>query len=460
MKRNTLHKMLFASAIAVAGSFSAQAQGTITTIAGTGISGFGGDGGAAIEARLASPSGVAADAEGNIYIADKNNNRIRKVNPTGVISSYAGDGVPGWMVAGMPLRYPVSAFVDASGEVLFTGWMNDMGYYTTESGVTHARFGCGSQGSTGDGGNCLLAKTMTPSGSCEDNYGNTYIADFGSNRIRRVDVATGIITTIVNGTGTHGYSGDGGDAMAARTSGLSAVFVDPTSPGAGHLYFAEANNNVIRKVDLNTGIISTVAGNGSAGYSGNWGLATDAKLRNPGSIFIDHNKMLYFCDRGNNVVRAFNLVRKVVYTVAGNGTAGFSGDGDRSEYAQLSAPNGVWVDNSGNMYIADANNQRIRKVTLGVYTTLPKQSQGGFSGLDNGTIRVYPNPANGIVNINVGADFANANVTVLNTIGQEVYNGTLAGQLNQVDLSNMASGAYTLIVKSGNNKHIEKITLQ
>lgn len=460
MKKHTLHQMLFASVIAVAGSISAQAQGTITTIAGTGSAGFSGDGGAAIDARFSSPSGVATDAAGNVYIADKNNNKIRKISSaTGTISSIAGAGVPGWMV-GPSLHFPISVYVDASDEVLFTGWFSDMGFYTTPAGETYARFGCGSQGNTGDGGPACLAKTMTPNGSCEDNYGNTYIADFGSNRIRRVDAATGIISTIVNGTGTHGYSGDGGSAMDARTSGLSAVFVDPTSPGAGHLYFSEANNNVIRKVDLNTGIITTVAGSGAAGYSGNWGVATDARLRNPGSIFIDHNKMLYFCDRGNNVVRAFNLVRKVVYTVAGNGTPGFSGDGDHSEYAQLNNPFGVWVDNENNMYIADANNQRIRKVTLGVFTTLPKQAQGGFSGLDAGAIKVYPNPANGIITINVGADYANASVTVLNTIGQEVYNGSLSSQMNQLDLTGMASGAYTLIVKSGNNKHIEKITLQ
>lgn len=460
MKKHILHKLLFASVMVAASSFTAQAQGTITTIAGTGTAGFSGDGAAAVDARFSTPSGVAVDGAGNIFIADKNNNKIRKIDASGTISSIAGTGVPGWM-ATPSLHYPISVFVDGSGEVLFTGWFSDAGFYTNEEGNTYGRFGCGSQGSTGDGGPACLAKTMTPYGACEDNYGNTYIADWGSNRIRRVDAATGIITTIVNATGAHGYAGDGGAALDARTSGLSAVFVDPASPGAGHLYFSEANNNVIRKVDLNTNTITTVAGiAGSAGYTGNWGYATAAKLRSPGSIFIDNTSTLYFCDRGNNVVRAFNLVRKVIYTVAGNGTAGFSGDEGSSEFAQLNNPYGVWVDNAHNMYIADANNQRIRKVTLGTFTTLPKQSGGGVSGAADGIIKVYPNPAHGSFNISVSEDYTNATISILNVLGQEVYNGVLTNQMGQVDLTTVPAGTYTLILNNGSNKHVEKLTLQ
>lgn len=456
-----LHRMLFASALALAGSTASMAQGTISTIAGTGTSGASGDGGDALSATFASPSGVAVDASGNIFIADKNNNKIRKISPSGTISSYAGIGVPGWS-AGPALHLPISAFIDASGELLFTGWFSDMGFYTDPStGTTYARFGCGSQGSTGDGGPACLARTMTPVGSCEDNFGNTYIADYGSNRVRMVNAATGIISTIVNASGAHGYTGDGGLALDAKLQSLGAVFIDPSSPGAGHLYIADAGANVIRKVDLNTSIITTVAGTGVAGYSGNWDLATNAKLRNPGSIFIDAHKNLFFCDRGNNVVRKFNIERKVISTVAGNGTLGFSGDGDASVYGQLNNPMGVWVDNAGDMYIADAGNNRIRKVSVsGVSPITPKGNAGSISGASGETVMVYPNPANGLFNISVGETYANTSVTVLNVLGQQVYNGTLAGQMAQVNLAGMPAGTYTLMLGSGSTQHIEKLTIQ
>ncbi len=459
MKRNTLHKLFFASALAFCGT-AAFAQGTISTIAGTGIAGFSGDGGSAVLAQFSYPSGVAVDASGNIFIADKNNNKIRKIDSWGVISSYAGAGVAGWTPT-MTLNKPVSVFVDAGGEVLFTAWYNDMGFYTDPAtGATYARFGCGSQGSSGDGGNSCLAKTMTPNGSCEDIYGNTYIADYGSNRIRRVDAATHIITTIVNGTGATGYAGDGGLAMDAKTSHPSAVFFDPTSPGQGHLYFSDANNHVVRKVDLNTGIITTVAGiGGAAGYTGNWGLATDAKLRNPGNLFIDNAKNMYICDRGNHAIRKMNLERHVISTVAGTGTAGFSGDGDISTYAQLSSPQGVWVDNSGNMYIADAGNNCIRKVTLGVTPTTPRATGTGINGSTAGNVRMYPNPTDGIAKINVTEDYVNAAVSVMNVTGQVVASTVLDGQYGTLDLTTLPAGTYTITLKASGKKHVEKLTI-
>lgn len=456
MKKHTLRKLFVAAAFTVAGSSAALAQGTIYTIAGTGTAGLSGDGGAAIDARLSQPHGVATDGEGNVYIADKNNNRIRKISG-GTITSVAGAGVAGWGTGIPGLHYPSSVFADAGGEVLFTGWFNDMGFaYDPATGTTAARYGCGSQGSSGDGGPACLAKTMTPTGSCEDIFGNTYVADYGSNRIRRVDATTGIITTIVNGGGTHGYSGDGGLAISARTSNPSAVFFDPSSPGAGHLYFSDANNNVVRMVDLNTGIISTVAGTGTAGFSGNFVLANTAQLRNPGSLFIAPNGMMYICDRGNNAVRQMHLVRKVISTVAGTGVAGFSGDGDISTSAQLSNPQGVWADAAGYIYIADAGNNRVRKIAPTGAPVTPRGNVGNMAT----QVTLYPNPANGVVNIATGADMVDATYTVYTVTGAQVLNGSISGTTGTVSLAGLAAGTYSIRLQSGSNEVTEKIIVQ
>jgi hypothetical protein len=297
---------------------------------------------------------------------------------------------------------------------------------------------------------------MTPTGSCEDIFGNTYVADYGSNRIRRVDAATGIITTIVNGTGSHGYAGDGGPALTARTSNPSAVFFDPSSPGAGHLYFSDANNNVVRMVDLNTGIISTVAGNGTAGFSGNFVMANTAQLRSPGSLYIAPNGMMYICDRGNHAVRQMHLVRKVISTVAGTGVAGFSGDGDVSTSAQLSNPQGVWADAAGYIYIADAGNNRVRKIAPTGAPVTPRGNVGNMAQ----QVSIFPNPANGVINISTGADMIDATYTIFTVTGAQVLNGSISGTTGTVSLAGLAAGTYSIRLQSGSNEVTEKVIVQ
>lgn len=456
MKKHILRKLFCVSAITIFGSTAAMAQGTIYTIAGTGTAGLSGDSGPAAAARLSQPHGVATDGEGNVYIADKMNNRIRKIDGSGTITSVSGSGVAGWATGAPSLHYPSSVFVDASGEVLFNAWFNDMGFaYDPATGTTAARYGCGSQGSSGDDGPACLAKTMTPTGACEDVFGNTYVADYGSNRIRRVDAATGIITTIVNGGGAHGYTGDGGPAVTARTSNPSAVFFDPSSPGAGHLYFSDANNHVVRMVDLNTGIIITVAGSGTAGYSGNFVLASTARLRNPGSLYINNSGMMYICDRGNHAIRQMHLVRKVISTVAGTGVAGFSGDGDISTSAQLNNPQGVWADAAGYLYVADAGNNRVRKIAPAGTPTTPRSSVDNMQ-----QVSVFPNPANGVINITTGADMLDATYTIFTVTGAQVLSGSISGTTGTVYLTGMAAGTYSIRLQSGKNEVTQKVILQ
>ena len=316
--------ILAALSAAVAGAQPAD-DWTITTVAGDGTEDHGGDGGAATAAQLDSPWGMAVDGAGNLYIADRDNHRIRKVDAAGVISTVAGGGRRG------------------------------------------------NRGYSGDGGPAVAAQLYNPSDVALDGAGNLYIADSFNNRIRKVDAA-GVISTVA-GDGTWGYGGDGGAAVAAQLAGPSAVAVD----GAGNLYIADTDNNRIRKVDA-AGVISTVAGTGRSGYSGDGGAAVAAQLQDPGAVALDGAGNLYFSDQSNQRIRKVDAAG-VISTVAGDGTQGFGGDGGAATAAQLYWPSGVALDGAGNLYIGDGNNQRIRKVdAAGVISTVAGTGTAGFSG--------------------------------------------------------------------------------
>jgi len=472
MKKQTLRKFFSATMLLLAGATLVNAQNVISTIAGTGISGFSGDGGPAVDARFANPYGVALDPSGNIYIADKSNNKVRMIDASsrnistvaGSTYGLAGLGGPATLAK---MKYPTGVFVNTSGNLVITDWFNDMAFYLDRtSGALRGHCGDGNQGCSGDGGHCLSARTMTPAGACQDLAGNTYLADYGCNKIRRIDGATGIITTIVNGTGSFGYTGDGGLGITAKLSRPTAVFVDPTSPGNGHLYISDAGNNVVRKLDMNTGIITTIAGTGVAGYSGNGGKAINAKLRNPGNLFIAADKSMYICDRGNHVIRKMNVERGIISTVVGNGTIGFSGDGEVPTFAQLNDPQGVWVDNSGRIYIADAGNQRIRMVAplgdAGSATSpvTPKIESGVSNVLNAADVKVFPNPSNGVFTIATGTDYANSSVVISNVVGAQVYSTTLTDAKAEINLSSLPSGVYNVTLKSTTGTHTEKVTIK
>jgi trimeric autotransporter adhesin len=472
MRTATLRKVFYAGFLAFAcgAATTSSAQGIINTIAGTGIAGFSGDGGPAISAQFSSPFGVAVDASGNIYIADKSNHRVRKISAaSGTISTFAGSDY-GLAGLGGPaelalMRYPDGVYVNLLGDVLITDWYNDMTFAVDHAtGIISSRCGNGHQGHGGDGGPGHHATMMTPSGSCEDNMGNTYIAD-GSNRIRRVDALTGIVTTIANGTGAYGYTGDGGPAIDARFARPTAVIFDPASPGLGHLYVSDGNNNVVRKIDLNTNIITTVAGTGVAGYSGNGYIATLAQLRNPGNLFIDSHRNLFICDRGNNTVRKLLLNRGVIFGVAGNTSMGFAGDGGHSLDAKLNDPEGVWVDAMDRIYIADAGNQRIRMIVPGgtyggTEPTTPKPIGSLNSSIGADEILVFPNPSNGMFNIQLGENNTDATISVFNVVGELVYNSAITSTNAEINLSNRAPGIYTAIVKSAAGTKTQKLTIQ
>ena len=336
------------------------AGGNITTIAGNGQMSFGGDFGAATSAQLSAPDGVAVDNAGNIYISDFLNNRVRMVTPSGVISTYAGNGNSGFSGDGGPatsaqLSQPAGLAVDAAGNLYIADSNNSAVRKVTPSGIISTVAGTGgSQGYSGDGAAATAAKMMAPMGVAVDPAGNLYIADFYG-WIRKVTSSTGVISTIA-GNGSIGYSGDGGPATAAQFYYPVSVALDLS----GNVYVADSNNGAVRMIS--NGTISTVAGKGVLSYAGDGGLATFAQFSQISSIAVDAQSNVYVADTGNQVIRLFPL-GGFVTTIAGNGTQGYTGDGGPATQAQMNNPNAVAVTPSGNVYVADSANNSVRLLT-------------------------------------------------------------------------------------------------
>ena len=368
--------------------FKVDGDGIISTIAGTGripgrgTSGYNGDGIPAIEADLSNPSAVAVDSDGNVYIADRDNGRIRKVDSAGIITSVAGGGSlsfddEGDLAVNGRLGHPADIAFNENGDL----YIADSDYHRirkidTNGIITTVIGNCTSAscpGSfSGDGGLASAAGLNFPSGIAFDASGNLYIADTGNNRVRKVD-GNGIITTVA-GNGLAGFSGDGSEATSAELSSPSAVAVDAAgnlyiNDGvAGSYYFPNYGNHRVRKVDA-SGIITTIVGNGVAGFSGDGEAAINALLNYPSGLAFDGDGNLFIADRGNNRIRMVGADEKIV-TVVGNGWNGVIGDGNSAILAMLDSPSGLAIDAAENLFISDTQNNRIRKVDAdGIITT-------------------------------------------------------------------------------------------
>jgi len=340
--------------------------GIITTYAGDGISGYSGDGGIATSAELQYPWGIAIDVTGNVYIADHFNNRIRKVNASGIITTVAGTGKAGFSGDGgaatsAELNTPYGLAFDATGNLYISDAGNDRIRKVDLSGTITTVAGGGPGGSfSGDGGPATSATFYTPCGVTVDGAGNIYIADYFNHRVRIVNTL-GVISTYA-GTGFSGYGSDGVLATSSALHHPSDVAVD----AVGNLLIVDHYNNRIRKVNT-TGIITTVAGDGTLGYSGDGGPATAAEMRYPDCIKIDKSGNIFISDVDNHVIRKIST-SGIITTVVGDGygaggSGGYSGDGGPATAAELNGPEGIAIDASGNLYLSDWFNQRVRKVS-------------------------------------------------------------------------------------------------
>ena len=337
--------------------------GIITTVAGSGRRGFEGDGGPATAAVLNQPQGVAVDSRGNLFISDTENYRIRVVDSTtGTISTVAGWGSPeadgdGGLAIAAGIGKPGGIVVDGAGQVFFSDGKNHRVRKVDTSGVMRPVAGVGGAGTSADGTPATAARLQGPAGLAVSANGDVLIAESGSHRVRRVVAATGLLGTVA-GTGDPGFSGDGGPATQASLNGPVAVAVTP----AGVLSLVDQGNAVLRNLSLGPpGIIRTVAGVGSVSV-GDGGPATTAILNRPFQIARTATGHSYIADALNHRVRRVDGVTGTITTVAGTGKAGLSGDGGPATLAALSAPVGIALDSAGNIFIADSGNGRIRRI--------------------------------------------------------------------------------------------------
>ena len=348
-------------------------QNIITTFAaGTGTLGSTGDGGAATSAQLCYPSGISVDSYGNVFIADINNNKIRMVNSAGIITTIAGVGIigssgDGGAATSAQLNEPHGVSVDSFGNVFVADTYNHKIRMVNSAGIITTLAGTRLAGSSGDGGAATSAQLNSPFEVSADISGNVYIGDEGNNKIRMVNSA-GIITTFA-GTGTQGSSGDGGKATSAQLYLPTGVSADIY----GNLYIADYHNNKIRTVN-SAGIITTFAGTGTLGSTGDGGAATSAQLYQPYGVSADISGNVYIADTINNKIRMVNSAG-IITTIAGVGIIGNSGDGGAATSAQLNLPFEVSADRHGNVFIADTYNHKIRLVVRPQQPTRQPSSQ-------------------------------------------------------------------------------------
>ena len=365
------------------------AQGTIDTYAGNDAI-FADGGKAATAAHLVGPNNMAVDAQGNVYISASGLSMVLKVATNGVVSVFAGNGLSGsggdgGLAVGASLSYPAGLAFDSSGNLYIVDVFNSNVRKVDTNGIISTVAGDGGQGGfSGDGGLATQALLANPQGVAVDKSGNLYIVDRGNQRIRMVNASSGIISTIA-GSSTTGYSGDGGPAAQATFNLPSSIAID----ASGNLYIADTNNWAIRRIST-SGIITTVAGNGQYGYGGDNGQATKAKLAGPTGVAVDASGNLYIADSGNERIRYVNS-SGVIATIAGTGVAGFSGDGSAATAARFSNPVAVALDASGNVYVADLDNNRIRRFALGgTVTTFAGTTNSVGDGGPSTQARVEP----------------------------------------------------------------------
>lgn len=382
----------------------------ISTVAGGDSLGLG-DGGPAIDAVIAGPIGIAIDGAGNIYIGDKGNNRIRKVNSSGIISTIAGTGAPGYLGDGAAataalINQPYGVAVDNAGNVYFADGNNNCIRKINTTGVIFTIAGIGgSHGYNGDNIAATTALLYAPCGITVDSTGNILFTDGENNRIRKINTS-GIITTIA-GTGTAGNMGDNGQATAAEINTPYSILLD----AAGNLYIGEQYGGRVRKIS-STGIITTFAGTGTAGAIGDNGPATAAEITHAEGLAMDAGGNLYISDEYNERIRKVNASGTIT-TYAGDGIGDYNGDDIVASAAQLD-PAGLALDAIGNLYIADFGNHRIRRITSTVVSVNNVNNVAEYA-------LVYPNPTQRDFTIGITSAFdEQANVVITNTAGEQV----------------------------------------
>jgi sugar lactone lactonase YvrE len=516
----------------------------ISTFAGNGIGSSAGDGGPATAAEVNNPGGVAFDGAGNVYFSGFYDDNIRKVSAGGIITTICGIGLPGYSGDGGPatdaqISGPTKIYMDATGDLYIADQFNNRIRKVSPTGIISTFAGTGLAGYNGDGISATAAQLNNPTGITKDASGNFYIADYINDRIRIVS-ATGIINTIA-GNGTPGFSGDGGAATNASLNAPFGVTVD----ASGNIFISDQHNNRIRKVS-SAGIITTIAGNGTAGYIGDGGTATNAQLNNPSSLAIDNVGNFYISDQENFRIREISPAG-IITTYAGTGVAGYGGDGGPATAAMLNHSNEIEFDGAGNLFICDNTNNRVREITnsgcmdyittqplndtvfagdtakFTVLTSMPApsyqwQEDAGtgfgslinvwpYSGVNTNTliiqatshllnathyrciitsesspcadtsnpailiiksgvgvadfhnsqVHIFPDPAHDHLTISIPGNTVAGNIQLFNELGQQILEQKLTGSIAELTISELPAGMYILRVSIGDQVFVRKV---
>ena len=406
----------------------------ITTVAGGGTAGgfLGGDGGPATAANISHCFQISFDSLGCFYFGGNYSGFVvRKVDPMGIIHTVAGNGTTGYSGDGGPATDAeienVTCKSDAKGNIYICDHYNSrIRKVDAATGVINTIIGNGTASSTGDGGPASAATVLTPFDVCFDRFGNMYISEYC--RVRKVDTF-GIITTIA-GNGTNAYTGDGGPATAAELSG-GYMSIDRD----GNLLVAGAN--IIRIINLSTGIINYFSGDGFAYPFNGDDINADSAHYVVDGLSCDMDGNVYITDYTNSRVRVIDT-NHIIHTIAGTGVNGFSGDGGPSTAAQISDAEGVAVDGCGNVYIADGGNFRIRKITFDSGCSV--RPEGIVQTSCNNNITLTPNPATQVLTIT--SPQAMRNIVLTDYLGRAVLRVACGGQRQELDVSALPPGLY------------------
>ena len=424
--------------------FGGKSQNLITTIAGDGTTGFYGDGGPATFSKLFFPVGIVVDDTNNVYIADLDNYRLRKVNTLNIINTVAGDGSAGSVVDGTlatncPLFVVADVAIDSQGNIYIIDGhcirkINTLGILTTFAGSqTNAGF-------SGDGGSATAALFNNPINITFDLVGNLYVNDVQNNRIRKINTS-GIISTVA-GNGSVGFTGDG---VAATTTSLNqpqGICCDVF----GNLYIADTFNQRVRKVST-SGIITTVVGTGNGGFTGDGGVASAAEIHNPWDIIFDSQNNMFISDPGNNRIRKVNG-SNIINTVAGSGTSGYTGDGGPALLANISA-GFLALDKLGNLYFSDNGNNVVRKIAgLGAIGIEDFE-------INNLSLKIYPNPSSDFLFVQVDKNSTIDKISIMDVLGNILYET----QEPTIEVNNFSNGVYFAKVMSGNISGTKKFII-
>jgi trimeric autotransporter adhesin len=451
LMKSVVSQLVLASVAILLSASHAAGQAVITLLGGNGITQYIGDGYPATNYSFALPEGLCKDKAGNLLIADFANSRIRLLIANDTLKTLYGNGTAGYFgdfgqAVFAELNTPNAVCTDTAGNVYIGDYYDAVvRKVDIATGIITTVCGSGINGFYGDGGPATAAKMQAIGSICLDNHNNIYIPDYSNHRIRKVTASTGIISTIA-GNGMNGYTGDSSAATAAELSYPSSVCAD----AAGNIYFTEHGNHTVRRIDAQTGIITTVAGRGTYGYSGDNGAATAAYLNLPVCVFADNKGIIYIADAGNNVIRDIDTAG-IIHTIAGSGGYGFAGSGGHPLDVRFHAPSAVFADDSGTLYIADGGNSAVWSI---------RKPTNAVSELTVKTVSIYPNPSAGMLHVNIEKWNAFCNLELYDATGKLLLSENTNQADTDLDISTLPTGIYILKIATVNTVRTFKIIRQ